>query len=229
MTHTMPLDEHAVEPVAQVGHLDVPPVLTADAITDELRTLILTGALALGVQLKQEALAKRFGVSRFPIRQALKRLEAEGLVEHTPFAGSVVASRSLTDLIEILDIRIALEMRALELAIPHIEQKDVEAMQAIMERYDGSENPREWSELNLEFHLRLYAPCARPKLLKMIEDMVRGIDIQLRTQQSNRVGRKAPQNEHKAILRACIAKDVKKALSLLKEHIEHTQIALRQS
>lgn len=229
MTNTMHLNERAVELAAPAENLDVPPVLTTDAITDELRTWILTGVLALGVQLKQEALAKRFGVSRFPIRQALKRLEAEGLIENTPFAGSVVASRSLTDLIEILDIRIALEMRALELAIPHIEQKDVEAVQVIMERYDGSESPREWSELNLEFHLRLYAPCARPKLLKMIEEMVRGIDIQLRTQQSNRLGRKAPQNEHKSILRACIAKDVKKALSLLKEHIEHTQIALLQS
>ena len=229
MPNTPLVDERAAEIVPPVEPLDAAPVLTADAVTDELRTLILSGAMAVGVQLKQEALAKRFGVSRFPIRQALKRLEAEGLVEHTPFAGSVVASRTLVDLIEILDIRIALEMRALELAIPHIGPQDVEDVQAIMERYDGSESPREWSELNLEFHLRLYAPCGRPRLLKMIEDIVRGIDIQLRTQQSYRVGRKAPQNEHKAILRACLAKDVRKALSLLKEHIEHTQIALRQS
>jgi DNA-binding GntR family transcriptional regulator len=205
------------------------PVLTADAIAAELRQLILSGVYAVGVQLKQEALAKKFGVSRFPIRQALRRLEGEGLVAHTPFAGSVVASVSLGDLVEILDIRIALEMRALELAIPNMQDADFEAVRAIMGRYDGSENPREWSELNLEFHLRLYAHCGRPKLLKMIEDIVRGIDIQLRTQQSYRLGRKAPQTEHKAILRACAAKDVKKALALLKEHIEHTQIALQQS
>lgn len=203
-------------------------VLTADAVTTELRKLILSGVYAVGVQLKQEALAKRFGVSRFPVRQALKRLEAEGLVQHTPFAGSVVASRSISDLLEILDIRIALELRALELAIPNFAQTDVDALNAIMERYDGSESPREWSELNLEFHLRLYAPCERPKLLQMIEDIVCGIDIQLRTQQSLRVGRKTPQNEHRAIVRACAAKDVKKALSLLREHVEHTQVALRE-
>jgi len=203
-------------------------VLTADAVTTELRKLILSGVYAVGVQLKQEALAKRFGVSRFPVRQALKRLEAEGLVQHTPFAGSVVPSRSISDLLEILDIRIALELRALELAIPNFAQSDVDALNAIMERYDGSESPREWSELNLEFHLRLYAPCGRPKLLQMIEDIVRGIDIQLRTQQSLRVGRKTPQNEHRAIVRACAAKDVKKALSLLREHVEHTQVALRE-
>lgn len=203
-------------------------VLTADAVTDEIRRLILSGNYAVGVQLKQEALAKRFGVSRFPIRQALKQLEAEGLVEHTPFAGSVVASRSITDLLEILDIRIALELRALELAIPNFTQDDLNALHAIMERYDESASPREWSELNLAFHLRLYAPCGRPKLLHMIEDMVRGIAIHLRAQQSLRVGRKTPQAEHRALVEACAAQDTRKALALLKAHIEHTQMALRE-
>ena len=223
---------HSIEAKAELPASRPPeasgPVLTEDAITEELRTLILTGVFGVGVQLKQDALAKRFGVSRFPIRQALKHLEADGLVEHTPFAGSVVASRSLSDLIETLDIRIGLETRALELAIPNMGPDDVEALKAIMARYDGSESPREWSELNLEFHLRLYAPCKRPKLLKMIEDIVRGIDVHLRAQQSNRLGRKTPQTEHKAIVRACVAKDVRRAVSILKEHIEHTQVALTE-
>lgn len=188
--------------------------------------MILDGVYAVGVQLKQEALAKRFGVSRFPIRQALKRLEAEGLVEHTPFAGSVVASRTVNDLIETLDIRIALETRALTLAIPNLKPADFKAVKAIMARYDASDNPREWAELNLEFHLRLYQPCRRYKLLQMIEDIVRGIDIHLRAQQSGRFGRKSPQTEHKAIVAACVQKDIPRATQLLREHIEHTQHAL---
>lgn len=202
------------------------PVLTADAVTDELRSLILSGVYAVGVQLKQEALARRFGVSRFPIRQALKRLEAEGLVAHTPFAGSVVASQSLSDLIETLDIRIALETRALELAIPHLTSVDFQAVDDIMERYDRSELPREWSDLNLEFHLRLYQPSQRPKLVRMIEEIVRSVDAQLRVQQSYRLGRKSPQSEHRAIVAACRRADVQTAIGLLKEHIRHTQQAL---
>jgi DNA-binding GntR family transcriptional regulator len=204
-------------------------VLTADAVTSELRNLILRGDVAVGVQLKQEALAKRFGVSRFPVRQALMQLEAEGLVEHTPFAGSVVASRSVSDLIETLDIRIGLETRAIELAIPNMTKADHDALKAVMTRYDASEIPREWSQLNLEFHLCLYAPCRKPKLLKMIEDIVRSVDLHLRAQQSYRVGRKAPQVEHRAIVRACVARNVPKAVSLLKEHIQHTQTALSQA
>lgn len=201
-------------------------VLTADAITAELRDMILSGEIGLGVQLKQEALARHFGVSRIPVREALKRLQAEGLVEHTPNAGSVVARKSIEELQEVLDIRIGLETRALALAIANMKPVDVKAARDIMARYDASNDPREWAELNLEFHMRLYRPCNRPRLLKMIEDMVRSVDIHLRAQQSSKTGRKTPQVEHKDILAACVDGNVKKATTLLQQHIEHTQAAL---
>ena len=204
-----------------------PPVLAVDRVTDALRQLILDGSLAVGVQLKQEALAQRFGVSRLPVNQALKRLQSEGLVQHVPYTGSVVASKSAADLLEILDIRIGLETRALQLAIPAMKKADFTALEKILKAYEASQSPAEWSELNLQFHLRLYAPCARPKLLQMIEDLVRGVDIQLRTRQSHRVGLKAPQDEHRAIIAACQVKDAALAVALLQAHIEHTQDALR--
>jgi len=96
-----------------------------------------------------------------------------------------------------------------------------------MARYDGSESPQEWSDLNLEFHMALYRPCDRPKLLKMIEESVRAISRHMRALQSYKVGRKAPQTEHALILKACIAKDIALAVDLLEKHIEHTQLALR--
>ncbi|MGE0801302.1 MAG: GntR family transcriptional regulator [Lautropia sp.] len=203
-------------------------VLTADMITAELRDMILSGEIGLGVQLKQESLAKHFGVSRIPVREALKRLLAEGLVEHTPNAGSVVARKSPEELHEILDIRIGLETRALALAIPNMRPADFKAARDIIARYDASDEPREWAELNLEFHLRLYRPCGRPKLLRMIEEMVRGVDIHLRALQSSKTGRKAPQVEHRDILAACVERNVKKATALLQAHIEHTQSALAE-
>src|SRR3546814_19560946 len=70
------------------------PPLTTDSVTDQLRALILDGTLGIGVQLKQEALATRFGVSRIPVREALKRLDAEGLIPQATTQGPVVASRS---------------------------------------------------------------------------------------------------------------------------------------
>ncbi|QEI04981.1 GntR family transcriptional regulator [Pigmentiphaga aceris] len=204
-------------------------VLSADAVTLALRDLILSGELGIGVQLKQEALAKRFGVSRIPVREALKRLQAEGLVAHTPHQGSIVASLSVDELIETLDIRIGLETRALKLAIPLMKTADHKAARAIMAKYDASDSPLDWAELNLEFHLCLYRPCAKPKLLKMIEELVRGTGIHMRARQSYQIGRKLPQSEHRALLKACMARDVSLAVDLLEQHIEHTQQALQES
>lgn len=201
-------------------------VLSADAITSELRDLILSGSYPIGVQLKQEALAKRFGVSRIPVREALKRLQVEGLVEHTPHQGSIVAGQTIPELLETLDIRIGLEARALKLAIPHMKAPDFRAAREIIARYDKSDSPREWAELNLEFHMCLYRPCGLPKLLKMIEEIVRGIAMNMRALQSYRVGRKSPQSEHRQILKACTERDVALAVELLEQHVNHTKEAL---
>jgi len=199
------------------------PSLTADSITTELREMILTGAIGIGVQLKQEALAQRFGVSRIPVREALRRLQAEGLITHTVNTGSVVAGKSTEELLETLDIRIGLETRALKLAVPNMKRADFKQARELLARYDASDYPKEWSDLNLEFHLCMYRPSGRPRLLKMIEDIVRGVEVHLRAHQSSTVGRKSPQTEHRAILKACEEKDVGLAVSLLEKHIEHTQ------
>ncbi|MGK0149644.1 GntR family transcriptional regulator [Pseudomonas putida] len=200
--------------------------LTADAIAHTLREAILDGTIGVGVQLKQEALAKRFGVSRIPVREALKRLEAEGLVRHVARQGSVVAAKSIDELVETLDIRIALETRALRLAIPNLTDTDFAAAYEVLQRYEASEVPREWAELNLEFHTVLYRACNRPTLLKMIADTVKGIDLHLRVMQSYSVGRKSSMVDHSDILHACETRDIARAILLLEAHIEHTQTAL---
>lgn len=200
--------------------------LSADAVTESLRDLILDGTLGSGLQLRQEDLAKRFGVSRIPVREALGRLQAEGLVEHFANRGSVVASRSIDELLETLDIRIALETRALKLALPNLTSKDFKAAREIMRRYDESESPRQWTELNLEFHLALYRPCGRPRLVRMIEELVRGINIHLRQHISHTVGRGNPQAEHKDILKACVDGHAELAVKLTEQHIERTKAAL---
>jgi DNA-binding GntR family transcriptional regulator len=200
--------------------------LAAETVADSLRALILDGTLGIGLQLRQEDLAKRFGVSRIPVREALGRLQAEGLVEHFADRGSVVAGRSVDDLLETLDIRIALETQAIKLAMPHLRAADFKAARDIMRSYDESESPRQWTELNLQFHLTLYRPCARPRLVRMIEDLVRSISIHLRQHISHTVGRADPQAEHKDILKACVAGDAKLAAALTERHIERTKASL---
>ena len=203
--------------------------LSSDEITVELRKNIYDGALSSGVALKQEELAERFGVSRIPIREALKRLEVEGLVRHEPNKGSVVASHSISDVIEMLDIRIGLETRALRLAIPHMNKKHLDRCEAILKRYDATSKPSSWSALNLEFHLTLYSVAGKPRLIKMIEDLVLSTQRYTRIYISHTLGRDQPQKEHYGLLQALRKGDAEKALMLLEEHIGHTQKAILAS
>ena len=129
---------------------------------------------------------------------------------------------------EMLDIRQALEMLALKLAFPHLTPQDIAKARKILTTYDNSDDPQEWRDLNVAFHMALYAPCKRPRLIKMIEDVVLVNYRFLRTYISQTVGRVDPQAEHYAILDACADGDCPKALALLETHIEHTRAALQK-
>jgi DNA-binding GntR family transcriptional regulator len=202
----------------------LPPI---DRITASLRTRILSGELPGGLQLRQERIATQFGVSRIPVREALSRLEAEGLVTREHNRGCVVTPLSLQDLEEALEIRLALESRALKLAIPRMAAADFSAIERVLDRYARATGPAQWSELNLAFHLSLYRPAGLPRLVGMIENLIRGGDRYLRVYVSMVVGRDQPLREHRELLAACRARDVKRAVRLLERHIEATRKALK--
>ena len=138
-------------------------------IRDGVRRAILDGVYASGVQLRQDELAERFGTSRIPVREALRQLEAEGLVTIEANKGATVTVLSLPEVLELFEIRAALECRALRLAIPNMIDGDFEAAEAILQDYGALEDPGAWGDINWRFHSLLYAPCALPKLLGMIE------------------------------------------------------------
>ena len=195
-------------------------------IAARLRAQILDGSLAGGVQLKQEQLARAFGVSRIPIREALSRLAAEGLVVHEPNKGATVFQPSLHEIVEALDIRLALETRALALALPYMTPETLDRSEHILARYDKASTPAQWTRFNLEFHLALYEPAGRPRLLAMIEGVVTGIDRHVRERISLALGRDDPQADHYAILDACRRGERALALARLERHIEATQRSL---
>jgi len=201
--------------------------ISAARIADDLRSGILDGSLGPGVQLKQERLASAFGVSRIPVREALSRLQAEGLVVHEPNKGMSVAAPTLADVCEALDIRLALESRALALALPRMTETVLARCERILARYDTATTPLEWTTLNLKFHLNLYEPAQRPRLLAMIERVVTEIDRSVRMHISRTVGREDPQADHYAIVEACRKRDEAGALRRLEQHIGETQKALR--
>jgi DNA-binding GntR family transcriptional regulator len=199
---------------------------SSEQITSALRKNIYDGILASGAPLKQEELADQFGVSRIPIREALKRLEVEGLVRHKPNKGTVVTTHSISEVIEMLDIRIGLETRALKLAMQNMTSTHLDHCEAVLKRYDVSSKPSIWSVLNLEFHLTLYSVANKPKLIKSIEDLVLGTQRYTRNYISHTLGREQPQREHYEILDALRQGTPDKAIVMLEEHIAHTQRAI---
>ncbi|ACM39522.1 MULTISPECIES: GntR family transcriptional regulator [Rhizobium/Agrobacterium group] len=198
-----------------------------EVVRDGLRESIVSGQYDPGQQLRQDELAEQYGTSRIPVREALRQLETEGLVTISPNKGAVVKGFSLDDIVEMFDIRIALECRALKLAVPNFAIEDVEMARQILEEYDASPEPTNWGEMNWRFHWTLYAPCDRPRLLSMIEANYGHVNRFIRTQVSMASGKARPQKEHLEILDLCQKGDVASAAALLESHIEQTQRSLQ--
>ncbi|CEJ10717.1 HTH-type transcriptional regulator McbR [bacterium YEK0313] len=203
-----------------------PRIAAPELVFEGLREAIMSGEFESGSVLRQDALAERFGTSRIPVREALRKLEAEGLVSIQPNRGAVVSHLSLEDVLELMEIRIALECRALTLAIPNMTEEDFAAAEEDLKLYEQEDDPRQWPKLNWRFHMTLYAACDRPKLITMIEANVAQIGRFTSEQVSLTTGKKWPQEDHLAILAACREGQAEKAARLLQQHIQHTQKSL---
>jgi DNA-binding GntR family transcriptional regulator len=200
-----------------------------DVVRDGMRAAIIAGDFEEGSPLRQDEIAEMYGTSRIPVREALRQLESEGLVSFHRNKGFVVKGISIDDVLELLEIRVALECRALKLAIPNMAFEDFEAAEAILKAYDESQDQSAWGELNWQFHWTLYVPCQRPKLLDMIEANYGHVSRYTRRQVSLATGKARPQHDHVQLLEYCGNGDVDAAVSLLEKHIEQTQRSLRAS
>lgn len=198
-------------------------VSAADPIYTHLRSQIVSGAFAAGAPLRQDDIAKQFGVSKIPVREALRRLEVENLVVFERNKGAVVRGFSEAEILDLLDIRIALECRALELAIPNMIDSDFYSMHTLLKEYAAQTEVAEWSNMNRRFHAMLYEPCGNPQLLNMITDLQEKLGQYLRVLVSAASGLDRPMREHTNILTACEHGNTEKAVKLLRQHIEVTQ------
>jgi DNA-binding GntR family transcriptional regulator len=188
-----------------------------DLVLERLRDDIVTGRLAPGVALRQDDLARSFGVSHIPVREALCRLRAEGLVEIRPRRGAIVADLSADEIRELNEMRVALECCALRLAIPRISAGQLRRAAKILDRIDRE--PQRWGALNTEFHSTLYAPAQRPRLLATILSLQRNVERYLHREAELTNNLDASQREHRRLLELIEARQVDAACALLTDHI----------
>lgn len=192
---------------------------TPDLIAEALRQAIQHGLFSEGQSLRQDEIATQFGVSRIPVREALRQLEAEGLVIFHPNRGAMVSSLSPTEAQEICEIRIALETMALQLAIPHISDADLNRAAQLLQETEQITDPIYWADLNWQFHSTLYTAANRPRLLNMIRTLHVNVDRYIRLQMQELNYRDRSQLEHHQLLVACRQQDIPVAIQILQQHI----------
>ncbi len=185
-----------------------------------LRTAILTGRLAGGTPLRQEDLAASFGVSRMPVREALRQLEAQALLDFVPHKGAVVTEISAGDAADIYAIRLALEPAVLERSIPHLSEADFARADDLIAEMDAEQDPGRMGELNRRFHMTLYGAAGRPKLIALTESHLASFDRYLRFQLAAKGRSHLSQDDHRGMLEAARRGDTKAAITILRRHLD---------
>jgi len=192
-----------------------------EAVLRQLREEILAGAISPGQALSQERLATRFGVSRVPIREALRHLAAEGLVTMQSHHSAVVTSLDRNEVEELIVLAGALDLAAVNRGVPRLTDDDLRRMEECVSRMESLRNrPTEWLSLNLEFHLITTQAAGWPRVEALVIESRRNIGRYVRPMYERCVD--AWHAQHQAIYAACSARDVDLTKRLLDAHWAYT-------
>ncbi len=199
------------------------------AVLDAIKHAILSGELSPGQALVETDLAERLGVSKTPVREALKTLAGAGLVTMSPYKGATVRVVGDDEARHLYDVRLLLEPEALSRSV--IGGNDWARARAALARADRAIDLAERSLANRDFHAALYAGCGNPLLISMLADLrdqtalVSATSWRQNPRREGAAGRESEASwkreaaEHLAVLEAAEAGDAAKAASLLRTHI----------
>lgn len=207
--------------------------ITRRTVTDEvvsrLRASILSGSLAEGTALRQDALAAELGVSRIPVREALAQLEAEGLVRLEPHRGAFVMALAPEEVAELFEMRAALEPALLRRAIPRQTPADLDEATVALDAFESAlaaGDADRWGELNWRFHEALYRPAGRTRTLRLVQELNNNVGRYVRLHLGLDGVRPHADADHRELLALCRASEAEAAAWLLARHIEDAAAAL---
>ncbi len=193
--------------------------MTPDAIAAQLRADLMAGTLRPGDDLAQGALAERFGVSRIPVRDALRILAGEGLVAMAANRGARAISLTPAEVAEIYDLRILLEVDALRRAAPALTPTAFAAIERIRRKSELDAAGPDWSAGDWAFHRALYQPAGRPRQLALIESLRHTCRLFIAAYAAMPAKRRRWLDEHRRIV-ACLQRgETEPAVGLLRDHL----------
>lgn len=208
-----------------------------DHIATKIQTLIMSGDLPSGTRLRQEALAEQFGVSRTPIREALRQLQSSGVLDVQPRRGAVVRGPSSRDIREAYFVRAELEGIAAELAAEHINDEQLTQLQEAaglfrrsvekFTRQDASDRSpveAQWPAANDLFHQVILAAAGNERLRATVEDLHHSFPRNLTWSALSESSRLLSENaqEHDAILTAIESRQPAAARKAMRRHISRS-------
>lgn len=204
----------------------------SDHVVTRLRHDIISGTYSPGMRLTEVGLCEKYGVSRVPVREALKSLASEGFVDYRAYAGVTVATTSRDDADDLFAVRRAIEMRTVRrCAVRFRDEQGADDVRAfadrlndLVERGTAVVDTRDVStlaELNTEFHLSLSEFSRSTNL----QSLLRQVALKIEWLYAMDVKARAPHSwaEHRTIANAVIAGDVQEAETLIARHIQNSQ------
>jgi DNA-binding GntR family transcriptional regulator len=201
-----------------------------ERVSGWLRAAILSGEIKAGEWIRQKRIAEELGVSQMPVREALKELAAEGLVEHIPYRGVRVIRFSLEDVADLFAQRACLEAIAARTSASIITKEEIDRLRTVQEEMEASLEPEDvdrYRSLNRQFHQILYRASKREYLIRTLDqmwsafpsmlfgDFSRTSSILLPSRESTDI------QEHRAIIEALEARDPDRAERAMQVHIDH--------
>lgn len=170
-------------------------------------------------------LADRFGVSPMPVREALRRLEAEGLVQFEKNRRISVSRLSSDEMDEVSQIRLELEPLALRNAIPRLraDEDALDNLEVLLAAMEEESDPDAWRSLNERFHRELYHAAAMPRLETIVNSLMGSIEAYIRIYVRNSEHLAHSQAQHRELLDAVKTGDVEHAEEVLRSHIQYSR------
>jgi len=210
----------------------IPRQSLTSAVADKLREQIIRGEITEGTQLRQDAIATQYKASRIPVREALRQLDAEGMITIIPNRGAIVPALSPADIEELFNIRALLEPEGLKRSIPLLMEEDLSQAEAILRKFvdelKRAEHLSAWGRLNWQFHSTLYSRANQPRFLSIIRNVNNSGERYTRLQLYLTRGIERANEEHRQLLDLCRAREARSAAKLLREHILHAGQSLKE-
>jgi len=209
-------------------------ITAADRVLVQIRTAIVEGEIPAGTKISEPELARRYDLSRAPLREALARLERCHLIERTPNAGARVVKLSIEGLRSLYQLREELEGLACRLAAEHMTEQEIAEVRALLDQHLSTQRVREGESYyqeagDVDFHYRVILGSKNPYLINILSDelyfLVRMYRVQL-GMNGPRVSRAF--DEHKAIINAIANRDGELADLLMRRHIAASKRNIEQ-